>query len=121
MGDAMTRPGGEPAAGPRGAGIGLRAPHVAEVMASRPALGRLAVHADDYLGGGPALAGLEAIRRDYPVSLHGVGLSLGTAGDLDGRHLARLSALVERIDPCLVSEHLSWSITGGSYLNHLLP
>src|SRR5215831_9507251 len=117
----MTRSGGESGAGPRGAGIGLRAPHVAEVMASRPALGWLEVHPENYMGGGPALAQLEAIRRDYPVSLHGVGLSLGTAGDLDGRHLARLSALVERIDPCLVSEHLSWSIAGESYLNHLLP
>jgi uncharacterized protein (UPF0276 family) len=55
------------------------------------------------------------------VSLHGVGLSLGTAGDIDARHLSRLRSLVERIEPCLVSEHLSWSTAGGVYLNHLLP
>ena len=117
----MTRLAEGPLAGGRGAGIGLRAPHVAEVMASRPALGWLEVHPENYMGGGPALAQLEAVRRDYPVSLHGVGLSLGTAGDLDARHLGRLRALADRVDPWVVSEHLSWSIAGGSYLNHLLP
>jgi len=70
---------------------------------------------------GPACATLEAVRRDYPVSLHGVGLSLGTAGPLDRRHLERLRQLADRIEPCLVSEHLSWSTVGGAYLNHLLP
>ena len=73
------------------------------------------------MGGGPAVAQLEAVRRDYPVSLHGVGLSLGSDGALDARHLARLRALADRVEPCLVSEHLSWSIAGGAYLNHLLP
>ena len=73
------------------------------------------------MGGGPAVAPLEAVRRDYPVSLHGVGLSLGSDGALDARHLARLRALADRVEPCLVSEHLSWSIAGGAYLNHLLP
>lgn len=106
---------------PRGTGIGLRAPHVAEIMASRPALPWLEVHPENYMAKGPALGALERIRRDYPISLHGVGLSLGTAGDLDRRHLARLQELVERIEPCLISEHLSWSIAGGTYLNHLLP
>jgi uncharacterized protein (UPF0276 family) len=106
---------------PRGTGIGLRAPHVPEIMASRPALPWLEVHPENYMMGGPALGALERIRRDYPVSLHGVGLSLGTAGDLDGHHLTRLRELVARIEPCLVSEHLSWSIAGGAYLNHLLP
>ena len=104
-----------------GTGIGLRAPHVAEIMASRPALPWLEVHSENYLGGGPELGRLEQVRREYPISLHGVGLSLGTDGNLDGRHLARLRALVGRIEPCLVSEHLSWSIVDGAYLNHLLP
>ncbi len=106
---------------PRGTGIGLRAPHVAEITASRPMLPWLEVHPENYMAGGPALGALERIRQDYPVSLHGVGLSLGTAGDLDRRHLARLRELVARIEPCLVSEHLSWSIAEGAYLNHLLP
>jgi len=102
-------------------GIGLRSPHVAEILASRPPLPWLEVHAENYMGGGAHIAALERIRRDYPISVHGVGLSLGTADELDRRHLARLQAVVERIDPCLVSEHLSWSISKGVYLNHLLP
>jgi hypothetical protein len=102
-------------------GIGLRAPHVAPVIASRPRVGWLEVHAENYLGGGPAPRALEALRRDYPVSLHGVGLSLGSAEGLDQRHLERLVGLVGRMEPVLVSEHLSWSVAGGAYLNHLLP
>ena len=57
----------------------------------------------------------------YPLSLHGVGLSLGSAEGIDRRHLGRLKTLVERVEPALVSEHLSWSVAGGVYLNHLLP
>ncbi len=102
-------------------GIGLRAPHVAEIIATRPALGWLEVHAENYMGGGPALAQLDTIRRDYPLSLHGVGLSLGTAEGIDISHLRRLAALVARTEPILVSEHLSWSVSGGVYLNDLLP
>lgn len=102
-------------------GIGLRRPHVAELLATRPAIGWLEVHAENYFGGGPALAELERVRRDYPVSLHGVGMSLGGADPLDARHLARLTRLAERIDPVLVSEHLSWTTAGGSYLNALMP
>jgi hypothetical protein len=94
---------------------------VAEVLATRPAAGWFEVHPENYMGGGRALRDLEAVRRDYPVALHGVGLSLGSAEGLDGRHLGRLRALVVRVDPFLVSEHLSWSVAGGVYLNHLLP
>ena len=104
-----------------GVGIGLRAPHVAAVLATRPALGWLEVHAENYMGGGPALVALEQLRRDYPLSVHGVGLSLGSAAPLNTRHLTRLQQLVERLEPALVSEHLAWSIAGGVYLNHLLP
>jgi uncharacterized protein (UPF0276 family) len=107
--------------GASGTGIGLRAPHVGEIVAARPSLPWLEVHAENYMAGGQALATLEKIRHDYPVSLHGVGLSLGTAGRLDSRHLGRLRTLAEQIEPCLVSEHLSWSIVDGTYLNHLLP
>ena len=107
--------------GTAAAGIGLRSAHVAEIAATRPALGFLEVHAENYMSGSPALAFLAELRRDYPVSLHGVGLSLGSAGDLDRAHLARFRALVDRLDPVLVSEHLSWSGTPGIYLNDLLP
>jgi uncharacterized protein (UPF0276 family) len=103
------------------AGIGLRGPHVDEIIATRPDLGWLEVHAENYMSGGPALRRLDGLRRDYPVSLHGVGLSLGSAEGPNLRHLDRLRALTERVAPCLVSEHLSWSVTDGVYLNHLLP
>jgi len=107
---------------PVSAGIGLRAPHVARVRAERPAIGWLEVHSENYfVDGGPAIAALEAIRRDYPVSLHGVGLSLGSADALDAGHLARLRHLVSRIDPGAVSEHLCWSHVDGRHLNELLP
>jgi uncharacterized protein (UPF0276 family) len=102
-------------------GIGLRAPHMAEIIVGRPALGWLEVHAENYMGGGAAPARLDAIRRDYRLSLHGVGLSLGSAEGVDASHLARLKALVARTEPFLVSEHLSWSVSGGIYLNDLLP
>lgn len=102
-------------------GIGLRAQHHAEIVASRPAVGFLEVHAENYMGGGPALHHLEAARREWPVSLHGVGLSLGSAKGLDESHVARLARLAERIEPFLVSEHLSWSGVPGLYLNDLLP
>ena len=103
------------------AGIGLRSAHVAEVVATRPAVAFFEVHAENYMGGGPTVAALERLRWDYPLSLHGVGLSLGGADLLDARHLARFKQLVDRIEPQLVSEHLAWSLAGGTYLNHLLP
>ncbi|HSF05203.1 MAG TPA: DUF692 domain-containing protein [Methylomirabilota bacterium] len=102
-------------------GIGLRAPHVVEILAARPPIAWLEVHAENYMGGGAALRDLEALRLEYPLSVHGVGLSLGSADGIDGGHLHRLRALVDRLQPCLVSEHLSWSIASGVYLNHLLP
>ena len=105
----------------RGVGIGLRAPHVAEVLATPPVVTWLEVHAENYMSGGPSRRALERIRAEYPVALHGVGLSLGTAGTPDAGHLRRLRALVDAIEPALVSEHLSWSVSGGVYLNHLLP
>jgi uncharacterized protein (UPF0276 family) len=104
-----------------GVGIGLRAPHVAELLATRPAIGWLEVHAENYMGEGAPLAALERLRADYPLSVHGVGLSLGSAEALDNHHLSRLHRLITRLAPAFVSEHLSWSIAGGIYLNHLLP
>jgi uncharacterized protein (UPF0276 family) len=102
-------------------GIGLRAPHLGELIARRPAIGWLEVHAENYFSGGPGLARLEAIRCDYPLSVHGVGLSLGSADGVDREHLQRLTALVRRVQPFIVSEHLSWSTAGGAHLNDLLP
>ena len=91
-------------------------------VAERPAIGWLEVHSENYfVDGGPALAALDAIRADYPISLHGVGMSLGSADPLDASHLARLKRLVERIEPALVSEHLCWSHADGRHLNDLLP
>lgn len=90
-------------------------------MAAPPAVGFLEVHPENYMGGGPAPGALERLRRDRPISLHGVGLSLGSADGIDQSHLGRLAGLVERLEPTLVSEHLSWSIVEGVYLNDLLP
>ena len=106
---------------PRKAGIGLRFPHHQAVLDERPRVAWLEVHTENYLGGGTPLAYLEAVRRDYPIALHGVGLSLGSARGLDLGHLDRIRQTVERIAPALVSEHLSWSIAEGCYLADLLP
>jgi uncharacterized protein (UPF0276 family) len=102
-------------------GIGLRSPHVTEIAAARPKLGFLEVHAENYMAETAALDRLLELRRDYPVSLHGVALSLGSAEELDRIHLGRFKALIERVEPMLVSEHLAWSAIGGAYLNDLLP
>jgi uncharacterized protein (UPF0276 family) len=107
---------------PSVAGIGLRPPHIGRVRSERPAIGWLEVHSENYfVDGGPALAALDAIRADYPVSLHGVGMSLGSADALDTGHLARLKRLADRIEPAAISEHLCWSRIDGRHLNDLLP
>ena len=112
-----------PASGriPRRAGIGLRAPHYRELLADLPDVGWLEVHSENYFGGGQPLHYLERARSDYPLSLHGVGLSLGSAQPLDRRHLQALAALVRRFEPDLVSDHLSWGAVPGRHLNDLLP
>lgn len=106
---------------PAAAGIGLRFQHHRTVLDTRPDVAWLEAHTENYFGGGPSIRTLESIRRDYPVSLHGVGLSLGSADGLDTSHLERVREVVHRIDPGLVSEHLSWSVSGGIYLADLLP
>jgi len=106
---------------PAAAGIGLRHPHHREMIESRPAVGWLEVHTENHMRGGFPLAVLEDLRRDYPISLHGVGLSLGGIAAPDKTHLARWRALIDRIEPGLVSEHVAWSIADGVYLNDLLP
>jgi uncharacterized protein (UPF0276 family) len=107
---------------PAHAGIGLRAPHVARVLAERPPIAWLETHSENlFAAGGSFHDALERIRADYPLSLHGVGLSLGSADALDRAHLRRLREVVERYQPALVSEHLCWGALGGRHSNDLLP
>jgi hypothetical protein len=104
------------------AGIGLRAVHYQEVLETLPDIGWFEVHSENYFGdGGQPLYYLERVRARYPVSLHGVGLSLGRAGALDRTHLRLLDRLIDRIEPALVSEHLCWGAVPGGHLNDLLP
>ncbi len=103
------------------AGIGLRSPHLVEIGRDRPATAFLEIHAENYLAGSPALATVERLRADYTFSVHAVGLSLGSAEGLDEAHLGRVAALVKRLQPAYVSDHLSWSVAGGRYFNDLLP
>ncbi len=113
--------GPERGAIPAKAGIGLRFPHHAAVLEQQPSVAWLEVHTENYMGGGNPIAYLEAIRANYPISLHGVGLSLGSAGGLDSAHLEHVGEVARRIAPALVSEHLSWSLFDGRYLADLLP
>jgi uncharacterized protein len=106
---------------PAAAGIGLRFAHHEQVLRERPRVAWFEVHAENYFGGGTLRRVLASVRRDYPLSLHGVGLSVGSAEGLDAQHLHRIAELVRAIEPGLVSEHLSWSIVGGQYLADLLP
>ncbi|QBE62642.1 MNIO family bufferin maturase [Pseudoduganella lutea] len=104
------------------AGVGLRAPHYRDFLESRPRAGWLEVHTENYLAeGGRDVHVLHRLRRDYPVSLHGVGLGLGSAHGIVPEHLQRIRALAERIEPFLVSEHLSWGAVPGRHLHDLLP
>ena len=106
----------------RGVGIGLRASHYREFLDSDPRTGWLEVHSENYFGdGGYDLHVLEHVRSKYPVSLHGVALSLGSADGVRATHLAKLKRLVERIEPALVSEHLCWAALGPRHFNDLLP
>jgi len=106
---------------PAKAGIGLRAPHFEQIVEERPDIPWLEFHPENYLGGGAPYLYLERIRQDYPMSMHGVGLSLGSVGGLDKEHLARLADLADHIEPGLISEHLSFARVGADYLNDLLP
>src|SRR4051812_5690776 len=102
---------------PSYAGVGLKAQHVAEILATPHELGFFEIHAENYMGaGGAPHRQLAAIRAEYPLSVHGVGLSLGSAGPLDEAHLDRLVAVVERYEPVLVSEHLAWSTHNSRFL-----
>ncbi|HSN18075.1 MAG TPA: DUF692 domain-containing protein [Gammaproteobacteria bacterium] len=107
---------------PAQAGIGLRGPHIQHVLDVRPDVAWFEVHSENYFApGGRAVAELDAIRRDYPLSLHGVGVSLGGCDPLDDGHIENLRRAIARFVPALVSEHLCWTAAGTQHLHDLLP
>ncbi|HSV48431.1 MAG TPA: DUF692 domain-containing protein [Ramlibacter sp.] len=107
---------------PARSGVGLKPQHYRAVLDERPVLGFFEVHAENYMvDGGPLPHHLGKIRERYPLSLHGVGLSIGGEAPPDRDHLGRLAALVRRYEPAEFSEHLAWSTHGGTYFNDLLP
>jgi uncharacterized protein len=107
---------------PPRAGVGLKPEHYRDILGTAPDIGWFEIHAENYMGdGGPPHHYLGAVRERYPLSLHGVGLSIGGAGALDAEHLLRLKALIGRYRPSLFSEHLAWSSHDNVYLNDLLP
>ena len=107
---------------PPRAGLGLKPEHCETILAEAPDVGFFEVHAENYMGdGGPPHRMLTAIAERYPLSLHGVGLSIGAARPLDPAHLARLRRLVDRYQPQSFSEHLAWSTHDEGFLNDLLP
>jgi uncharacterized protein (UPF0276 family) len=110
------------AAMPPGGGAGLKHEHAGDILELPRAVDFFEVHAENYMGaGGPPHRLLHRIRSDYPLSVHGVGLSIGGAGPIDRAHLARLKVLIDRYQPALFSEHLAWSTHDGVFLNDLLP
>jgi len=107
---------------PIGVGVGLKAQHYETVLTRSPAVGFFEIHAENYMGaGGPPHHYLSRIREAYPLSVHGVGLSIGAEADIDETHLDRLAALLQRYQPASFSEHLAWSSHGGACFNDLLP
>ena len=114
--------GRSPVTLPRRAGVGLKPEHYTHILSEHPDVGWFEVHPENYMGaGGPPHRYLTAIREHYALSLHGVGLSIGSAGRLDKDHIQRLKVLVERYQPAQVSEHLAWSSHDEGFLNDLLP
>src|SRR5690349_4147497 len=107
---------------PLRAGIGLRAQHHADMRTNKPAVGWIEAHSENYFApGGAQRDHLERLRAIYPLSLHGVGLSLGSTDPISQPHLRQLGRLVRHFEPILVSEHLSWSSVDGRFTNDLLP
>jgi len=103
-------------------GVGLRAAHYEDFLSCKRDVGWLEVHSENYFGaGGYDLHVLRRLRAEYPVSVHGVGLALGSAATEGGRHVAKLKSLVDAIEPALVSEHLCWGRALGRHFNDLLP
>jgi uncharacterized protein (UPF0276 family) len=104
-----------------GAGVGLRLPHIAEIVATLPAAGWLEIHPENFLANPHATELLLEARHHYSISVHTVGVSIGSASGIDRAHLKRVRALIDSVDPVLVSGHLAWSTHEGEYLNDLLP
>lgn len=102
-------------------GIGLRHPHYQEVLDNPPAVGWLEVHPENYFGGGPHHKFLEKARETYPLSLHAIGLSLGSDQPVSLEHLKQFKTLIDRYEPFAISDHASWSASGNAHLNDLLP
>lgn len=103
------------------AGIGLRLPHIQEVVATRPRIGWLEIHPENFVANPHATELLIELSQKYPISVHTVGISVGSATGIDRHHLERIHSLVDRVNPVLVSGHLAWSSYGPDYLNDLLP
>ncbi|WP_051534477.1 MNIO family bufferin maturase [Deefgea rivuli] len=106
---------------PLATGLGLRSPHLSQVLATQPNVAWWEVHSENYFGGGAAIAALERLRTSYPISLHGVGMGLGSAQALDPAHLTQLQSLVKRIEPQAISEHLAWNRFNDQVYTDLLP
>lgn len=107
---------------PACAGVGFKAEHAGEILGGKASVGWFEIHPENYMvAGGPRLAMLADVCAQYPVSMHGVGLSLGGGDPLDVRHLADLKRLVDRFNPAMVSEHIAWSSHDGLYMADLLP
>lgn len=118
----MNAPAYTSSALPGRAGVGLKVTHYDQILDEKPDVGWFEIHAENFMGaGGPPHRYLEAIRKNYPISLHGVGLSIGAAQALDQEHLTRLKALNDRYQPGLFSEHLAWSTHDDFFFNDLLP
>lgn len=106
----------------QGSGVGLRTIHYRDFLTEKININWLEVHSENYFGdGGYDLFVLEKLRQDYPISLHGVGLGLGSANGISAQHIAKLKNLIRRVEPALISEHLCWGSISGRHLNDLLP
>jgi uncharacterized protein len=106
---------------PSRAGVGLRLPHLAEVVATQPSAAWFEIHPENFLANPHATELLVRIATKYPVSVHTVGVSIGSVSGIDHDHLRRVRELIDLLDPALVSGHLAWSTHEGEYLNDLLP
>jgi uncharacterized protein (UPF0276 family) len=106
---------------PNRAGVGLRLPHLAEIMATRPSAAWFEVHPENFLSNPHATELLVRLAHDSPISVHTVGVSIGSASGIDRDHLRRVRVLIDLLDPFLVSGHLAWSTHQGEFLNDLLP
>ncbi len=102
-------------------GVGLRTPHEQDIFSQKPDIGFLEIHSENYFAGTSSRRLLEVLRADYPISMHGVGLSLGRADELDSKHIENIYALAQVLEPIFISEHLSWSGLGETFAPDLLP